>query len=184
MSDSMQRAPAASVGERLLQIICPDSMPVVEFFAVMSRFEYALKRCGFVRHLSNDAGEAMGVGVTWRKLARQLKEEFATADHSPEVRTAIAYLVKHPPSRQLLRGESLVWENAQPVDAQSLESLLGAVYTVRNNLFHGGKYPHGPIADPARNEALLIRCLLIVDAVVNLNQPQAKKLAGFFWETE
>ncbi len=53
---------------------------------------------------------------------------------------------------------SLVWENLERREGQTdIGWLLVIVRTVRNNLFHGGKYPvpSGHIREPARDPKLL-----------------------------
>jgi hypothetical protein len=52
---------------------------------------------------------------------------------------------------------------------RQLTWLLLAIRTVRNNLFHGGKFPLIPMPDPSRDRDLLIHSLTILDAMLQLD---------------
>jgi hypothetical protein len=56
--------------------------------------------------------------------------------------------------------------------------LTDMVCTVRNNLFHGGKFPFARIKDPARDPDLLKHSLTILEACLELNP----KVKGKFME--
>jgi hypothetical protein len=50
------------------------------------------------------------------------------------------------------------------------EYLLRLVRDVRNNLFHGGKYPEEPVSGQSlRNSKLLQACLTILEKYLSLN---------------
>jgi hypothetical protein len=46
-----------------------------------------------------------------------------------------------------------------------------SVRTVRNNVFHGGKFPDGMITDPLRDEQLIRDCLGVLNALLLLPLP-------------
>jgi len=50
-----------------------------------------------------------------------------------------------------------------------LTLLLGCIRIVRNNLFHGGKFPLAPVQEPARNPLLLHHALVIIYACLPLD---------------
>jgi len=58
--------------------------------------------------------------------------------------------------------------------------VLLSVRTVRNNLFHGGKFPDGVITDPLRDEQLIRDCLAFLKGLLGL--PLPKGVANVFKE--
>lgn len=79
----------SSAGHQLLARISADPDVVIEFLAVFSRFEFALKKCDYWRELRSQDGEVCGVGVKWRKYASEVSTPFDRAKHGFEVSTAI-----------------------------------------------------------------------------------------------
>ena len=47
--------------------------------------------------------------------------------------------------------------------------MLRLLKTARNNLFHGGKYPDGPIEEVARDRDVLCAALAILDGLYELH---------------
>ena len=116
----------------------------ISFFAVFSRFEYALKRAGYLRSNSVDAQ------ADWPRLARELGHSFLMRVRaSGEVTT----LMSGPPKKQVITDGALGWETMPPIG--TAKDLFLAVRRVRNNLFHGGKYATRPEPDMSRNESLI-----------------------------
>jgi hypothetical protein len=141
---------------------------VLEFFATFSRFECALKRAHFVKE-----GAHGSANPDWTKFADKLDGQLvAIAD--PDFIEARSYLLTSPPQTQKVNaGASMGWK-WMPNDPQRTESneryLLRLVRDVRNNLFHGGKYPTGPVDGEAlRNSKLLKACLTILDRCQSLD---------------
>src|SRR5271165_5247040 len=56
--------------------------------------------------------------------------------------------------------------------------LITMVCRARNNLFHGGKFPNGPISDPVRNPRLLRHSLTILEACIPLDRKVRRLWAG------
>jgi hypothetical protein len=137
---------------------------VFQFFVAFMRFEYALKRAGFV---SSANGK---VSANWDRFASKYSTRF-TPTASPELREACNYFKMYPPRKQVLNAGALDWsEPSQSLSDQPfLIWLLLSVRMVRNNLFHGGKFPIAPIAEPARNPLLLRHSLTILDACLLLD---------------
>ncbi|MGY4750079.1 hypothetical protein ACVNHC_09515 [Pannonibacter sp. Q-1] len=121
-----------------------------ELMCIMTRFEYALKEIGYGKSGNNRAVEA-----NWDEFAnKELKAVFFEQIRENSIAPNI--LLK-PPSRQILRDRSLDWEaTAQPNDIQSL---IGAVRRVRNNLVHGGKSGD---KDSDRNDLLVAEAIEIL----------------------
>jgi hypothetical protein len=126
---------------------------VCRFFAVFSRFEYAMKAAGFVH--TNRFGRAM---PDWEAFSASIS---LVVPSTSDLHQAIEFLVSEPPMVQTGANE---WASAPLRGASPAAMALDAVQRVRNNLFHGGKYaPHSP---PGRDELLVRSALAVLDACV------------------
>ncbi len=56
--------------------------------------------------------------------------------------------------------------------------VLQSVRTVRNNVFHGGKFSEGSVAEPLRDETLIRECVAVLNGLLEL--PLPKNVAGMF----
>ena len=124
------------------------------FFVFFSRFEYALKRCD--RYLAG------GAGPNWDKFASDYASQFENLE-SKALKAAVVYFQDNPPHKQLQRAGELSWSDPQEYDHREplLIWLLRMVRCVRNNLFHGGKFPLVSISDPSRDRELLVNSMHI-----------------------
>jgi hypothetical protein len=137
------------------------------FLGVFARIEYALKAAGFV------AGTAARVNADWRTFATTVSGNFQR-QASAELDAAVGYLLNAPPLVQALQGGVLSWVPLQfHQGASELERLLLCVRTVRNNLFHGGKFFPNP-NDPERDMRLVAASLHVLEAAYSLD-PGVKK---------
>jgi len=50
--------------------------------------------------------------------------------------------------------------------------VIRSLRIVRNNVFHGGKFPDGPIVEPLRDEALIRDCLAVFERLLDLPLPR------------
>jgi hypothetical protein len=73
---------------------------------------------------------------------------------------AAGYLLKSPPRKQIPRGDSLAFVD-QEIDVKQAKTqqVLLMIRTVRNNLFHGGKFLAE--SEPGRDQRL-VSCSLTV----------------------
>jgi len=127
-----------------------DKEIVFEFFSLFSRFEYALKRGGFLR-------KGKRAKPDWEAYADTLRGLFSKVNDEAFKRTC-AYLKEIPPEKQIVIQYKMDWEKTTQKSGESEERyVLRLVRTVRNNLFHGGKYPYtfGPTRNDDRNRRLL-----------------------------
>lgn len=124
-----------------------------EFFAVFSRFEFALKEAGYV-HI-NRFNRAI---PHWDRFANEAGSRLQVSAGS-ELDAAITYLTGEPPEVQT---SAQGWSQA-PLRGDTLGAMaIDAVQRVRNNLFHGGKHtPHSP---PGRDEKLVRLALVVLGA--------------------
>src|SRR3712207_6356752 len=67
---------------------------ITEFFFVFSRFEYALKRAGFVRPDRRNAE------ADWDAFGDSVEQQYAF-DEDGELTTSVNYLLSDPPKRQI-----------------------------------------------------------------------------------
>lgn len=134
-----------------------DSNLITEFFFVFSRFEYALKCAGYLKPGRN----AM---PNWDAFGSDVEESY-NPEESLELAEAVQYLLSEPPKRQIVLDDgSLDWEPLPRENISDIRWLLRLVSRVRNNLFHGGKYPYRPLPEPARDTRLLESSLLVLEA--------------------
>lgn len=124
----------------------------VPFFAVFSRFECALKRSGYLKKNTKFAE------ADWAKFSEELGKLFLD-----EVRSSddASTLITKPPKKQIKLDGQLGWKDAKPIE--NVRQLFDAVCRVRNNLFHGGKYPHSFVDDTSRDQNLLLGAMKVLE---------------------
>ena len=117
------------------QIRNKDAELIFEFFMVFSRFEFALKYTGFRKVINGR------VEPDWKKFGISIQDAF-DIDKSPEIRRAFDYLLANQPKVQIFNGEKLEWqERSRNKNDDIVVQVIDCVKGVRNNLFHGGKFP-------------------------------------------
>ena len=105
----------------------------------------------------------------WHKFAEIIEEPFITCKKNSELLEAIDCLKSKPPKRQTVESGILKWRTPDKGNKESeIEWLLDLIKIVRNNLFHGGKYP----SEPIRDEELLKSCLIILDRCLDLDRAE------------
>src|SRR6266498_5796878 len=130
----------------------------LKFFLVFSWFEHVLKELGY--HNEQDGI----VKINWMKFGNDLNEQFKP-DNDEMLRKAVDYLLAETPRNQRVKGGKIEWEDVGPRDGLSeLAIILFWVTTVRNNFFHGGKFPKFRI----RDARLMMCCLVILDECIHL----------------
>lgn len=125
-----------------------------ELFKTFARFEYALKAAEF--HRGEGAAEA-----NWRSFAESVAGIFEQPANE-ELAQAVAYMLAHPPKKQVVAGGVLGWSFSEPQTDLQSDRVLIYVRRVRNNLFHGGKF-NGRFFEPQRSAALLQHSLTILN---------------------
>jgi hypothetical protein len=139
-----------------------DQQLAVDFFIVFSRFEYALKRGGYLRN-----GKAE---PDWQRFSERNADAFdPNAGH--DLREAFDYLMDHPPDKQVVDvGGQLAWKSGSLEGESDIGKAVHAIKRVRNNLFHGGKFPSGPVSDCARDHDLLRHSLRVLETAMELDE--------------
>jgi hypothetical protein len=137
---------------------------VLSFFWRFSVFECALKRSGFLLPGSNHAAQP-----DWSKFGMSIRGRFE-AVRANGFQEALRKLKETSPRRQVFRDGQLGWEPIKRQDSESEEEfVLRLLKTVRNNLFHGGKYPDGPIDEVARDKEILRAALGVLEGCYELH---------------
>lgn len=134
---------------------------VCEFFSVFSRFEFTLKKAGFV-----SANRGRRAAPDWSRYCKQIGANLST-DGNEGLAKAIRDLIADPPQVQIAKGNTAIW-NSVPLRGNSdVERALDATQRVRNNLFHGGKHtPHSPAG---RDETLVRAALVVLHACLSVD---------------
>jgi hypothetical protein len=153
----------SQVQNHLLDHLGLDKDLVCEFLLCFSRFEYALKRSDFVKRGKKMQAEPMLAEPDWDSFADSLLGKFSSATE-PKLLEAVNLLDSAPPQKQVLKDGNLDWVNNKKDASESQEKwILRLVRTVRNNLFHGGKYPGKDAPKPERDKKLLKACLTVLE---------------------
>ncbi|RUY94731.1 MULTISPECIES: hypothetical protein [unclassified Mesorhizobium] len=129
------------------------SADAVTLFAVFSRFEFALKRGGFLKGVVSKAAHP-----DWEKFSRALGTVFfAAMRKAPQ---ADIFFSDQPKSLTVIAANEVAF--TKPATVVNLQMLFEAVRLVRNNLFHGEKVYVGP-----RDQALIAASLFVLDSAMN-----------------
>src|SRR6266850_2583883 len=135
---------------------------VLEFFAYFSRFEYALKQSDFLK--PGDKAKP-----DWKGYANSLQGRFKEVQ-TPKFLEAVRFLLTQPPGTQVRSRNDLGWDKTVRRNREHDEGyVLRLVRTLRNNLFHGGKYPPGPVPDEGRNQSLLVAAIAVLGGCLDLS---------------
>ena len=144
---------------------------VTDFFIVFSRFEYALKKTKYIK-----ADRSGNAEPNWNSFIKDNKAHFESIEKSEELQRAIDYLKKYPPKKQVYKKISDGDETQKffladiTPEKQEMKYLFTIIKVVRNNLFHGGKYPFSSLKEPARNTDLLRNSLIVLEVWLKLNK--------------
>jgi hypothetical protein len=138
----------------------------IVFFCLFSRFEFALKKAGFIRGNPGQAAwpdwSTFGLQPKIQKLYQGLTQ-----------RASVRYIIDHPPKRQIVSeyGGKLHLEWQDWIGrVENMEMLIEAVRQTRNNLFHGGKSATEPVERAERNEQLIDAAIEILRAMLLANE--------------
>jgi len=142
----------------------------INFFFIFSRFEYGLKRAGYLKNTKLAEPD-------WKKFSEDntVKKKFdILKEKSQELKKAIEYLRSKPPKKQIQDNHKLGWDKT-PLSKEDFEGCIDAVKRVRNNLFHGGKFPDpGSVKDPSRNPDLIKHSITVLKYFLD-SSPKVKE---------
>ncbi len=138
---------------------------VLDFFWRFSVFECALKRAGFLRENQNRSIAE----PDWERFGESLKGRF-DPEPIPGFGGAVERLRKLSPHSQVVEDGQLRWRPVNQGSGEPEEKyVIRLLKTVRNNLFHGGKYPDGPIAEVSRNREILGAAISVLRGLYELH---------------
>jgi hypothetical protein len=154
----------------------PDALDHELVFWFCSRFsvlECALKRAGFTLSIHD------GVAVDWKRFSDVVTGRFGEVGAGIFHR-AVGVLKESQLKRQALdAGGRLVWKDVRKDLGESEEAfVLRLVRTIRNNLFHGGKYPDGAVQQVERERRILRAGLEVIAACYELHPKLARWAEG------
>jgi hypothetical protein len=132
-----------------------DKEVVINFFVVFSRFEYALKSAGYLQNGPNAKPD-------WCEFASDIMTDFDRVEDET-VLEAADWLKQHPPKKQVTNNNGLEFSDRNDATAHGSVLLTRLITTIRNNLFHGGKYStDSKFVDSARDIHLLENSLIVL----------------------
>jgi len=135
----------------------------IEFIAVFSRMEYALKSTKFA------TGGEKRVEAAWDCFANKYDEKLLAIDE-PDLKEAINFLLTQPPRKQVLQdGEVSFIDQVIDDKQKKTQQLILMIRTVRNNLFHGGKYLPTGENEVGRNRKLVESSLIVLGRCIDLD---------------
>jgi hypothetical protein len=155
---------------------------VLEFFRLFSRIEFALKEVGYFKKPDRANNTA---NPDWDRFVKEFPQNYTP---SPSA----ILLMQMRPKRQVVQKTvvgagtryNLVFEdidfnqgheninNYRP-DKRELYKIVTLVKTVRNNLFHGGKYGHPEWDDKQRTKELLRLGIIVLKEIASQHSIEA-----------
>lgn len=148
---------------QIFNVLSPDISIVLEFFAVFSRFECALKSAGFYKPKTRGCQR---IKPDWNAYADDLEKIPIQIE---KINDAAEYLLTHPPKIQIGNKEIIDWEiQTNKRNMSKIRWIFTLIRSVRNNLFHGGKYigqdhHYDECDELERNKKLLQASLKVLD---------------------
>lgn len=130
-----------------------------------SRFEFTLIQENIIYR--NDVGVA---SANWKKYAQRIKANF-DRNFSDDIKNACDYFATEPPKEKIMDN----WQQIQfQTTTSECEKVIRYVKTVRNNLFHGSKYPY----IHARDNILIKNCLIVLNYILSIS---SSNFQNTFW---
>lgn len=143
--------------------VAEDKERLFRFLVLFARWECALKHNGFAR--KGGCGQAE---PNWKEFACH-HEAAIQGLNSKGFIAARDFLLTHPPKCEKKCGNQVLFRsNPRRQNETDADYLFRVVRDVRNNLFHGGKYTGGPVAELARDRQLIDSSLAILEGIADL----------------
>jgi len=146
---------------------------VADFLIMFVRFEFALKQTGYYR--LKDAQ----IAPDWKRFAEDYARKFNSGEG--ELRYAKKYLLQDPPRHQRIEGGRPCFPDADRYGdgkTSDFEKLIDIIKGVRNNLFHGGEFPSGPVSEPGRDAELLKAAMCVLQHALELDEKVKQYFVG------
>src|SRR5581483_9625047 len=93
------------------------------------------------------------------------------AEPAERLKKYLSDLLKYATKKQIMENGSIRWK-VRADQGTDMQKSVRVITTVRNNLFHGGKYPipNGPVDEPARNRQLIEASLKVLECYLLLGE--------------
>lgn len=104
----------------------------------------------------------------WTSFGKEITEKFEKVE-TIDFTAAAAKLRQLSPRKQINRNGILGWEKIDQRDESNAVYTLHLLKLVRNNLFHGGKYPDGGILEVSRDKEILRAALTVFGGCYELH---------------
>jgi len=131
------------------------------------------RRETILRMLEKSRRGHVGSALSLVEILWVLYEEVLKFDpKDPGVLEAVNYLRGNPPKIQKVRaGKQFFPDTCRYGEGQEgLKQLICIIKGIRNNLFHGGKFPRGCIGEPGRDSKLLVTAKCVLEYVLGLDE--------------
>ena len=155
----------------LSQILGNENWNNIQLLVVIySRFEYVLEKLGF---LINIRGKYI---IDWYPYIEDISDRFQINHLSNQtLLTAYEYLLRNPPKKKIL-GIPSQWQTISfPRNVTDCKKVIEYIRAIRNNLFHGSKYPF----DTARDSNLILSSIILLDYCIEIS---SNDFLSYFWE--
>lgn len=163
----------SEISERIFEKLGPEKETAIEFFAVFSRFESALK-CNECIKRNKKIKKDDRAKPNWDDYANYF-EKPEKSDIKKEIEEAAKiYLWIKPPKIQIVENVEngmIRCKTAPTSEKITIPDIFNLIRIVRNNLFHGGKYEFGL---KKRDEDLVQACLKILYICLKDKNPVTK----------
>ena len=146
---------------------------VFEFFKLFSLLEFGLKSTNYA--IPRGKNE-ISVKADLRKWKTDISKS-VSHENLAGVKTHVEYLSSYPTKRQVIKDGKLDWEPVVRSKRKlQITEIVDLLITTRNNLFHGGKYPSGPVDNPERNNKLISACSEILRELIKMDSKVYEKI--------
>jgi len=151
---------------------------VINYFAGFSRFEFALINSGIITNPAKH--NQHHPTADWVAFADRIEPHF-NFQRTQDLTHAVTYFEAQPPNRLSVVNGALQWVRNDDVDQKTrLGKLAVHIKTIRNNLFHGGKYPNAPAIPAERDANLLKSGIVMLEEFLIQSEPHAPNVRRFF----
>ena len=156
--------------EEFIEDTIENSRETIDFIFYFSRFECALKNEGYLAN--KEHAEA-----NWEDFFCRNTNEIENIFEKESLAESINYLNDSPPKKQIRKARANTSPPEYTVDWETTirptpktEAVKDSIKRIRNNLFHGGKFPTGPADEPSRDKKLISSALKILQELSKMDK--------------
>lgn len=146
-----------------------DFNSVANFFIIFSRFEYSLKRLNYITRNNDNK-----VSADWDKYFLDnwdtILRYFNVNDEK------INFFINSKPKKQIINNDKICWKYIERNTI--IEKINYNLRTIRNNLFHWGKYSDEPVEELSRNNELIKSSIHVLNLLIENDE----NIKNYFYE--